>query len=72
MPDMGISLGQQITAVKREIALRERVYPQWVKSGRMKQHNAEIEIANMKAVLHTLMDLERSRAEADALFGEDA
>lgn len=38
--------------------MRERVYPKWVEGGRMKLDMAEREIATMKAVLHTLMELE--------------
>lgn len=44
----------QIACVKREIALRERVYPKWVAAGRMKQQAADHEIAAMRAVLATL------------------
>ena len=47
-------LAVQIKCVLREIAMRERVYPKWVKDGRMKQESADYEIATMKDVLHTL------------------
>jgi hypothetical protein len=49
-----ITLEQQIASVKREIAMRERVYPRWVESGRLVQVRADHEIAAMKAVLETL------------------
>lgn len=49
-----MTLDQQIACVKREIALRERVYPGWVSKGSMKQEKADHEIAAMKAVLQTL------------------
>jgi len=51
------TLEQQISAVTREIALRERVYPKWVEVGRfgMSKAKADHEIACMKAVLGTLM-----------------
>lgn len=65
-----IPLGAQIAAVRREIAMRERVYPGWTASGRMTQAKAEHEIAAMKAVLETLLDVERKDAEAAAYFGE--
>lgn len=45
---------EQILSVRREIAMREKVYPRWVASGKMKQHMAEREIRNMQAVLQTL------------------
>lgn len=45
---------EQIECVKREIAMRYRVYPNWVKSGKMKQWQVEIEITRMEAVLESL------------------
>ncbi|HUC70346.1 MAG TPA: hypothetical protein VMS01_04060 [Stellaceae bacterium] len=45
----------QIACVKREIALRERVYPKWVAGGRMKQEAADRELTTMRAVLATML-----------------
>lgn len=53
-----ISLAEQIKCVKREIAMRARLYPQWVATGRLIQSKADAEIAAMKAVLETLESLE--------------
>jgi hypothetical protein len=50
----GFTLAQQIACVKREIALRLRVYPGWVKGGRMKSEVAVYEQAVMTQVLRTL------------------
>lgn len=52
------SLDEQIACVKREIAMRERVYPKWVEKGRMPQDKADHELSAMKAVLQTLINLE--------------
>jgi len=52
-----ISLTDQIRCVSRELALRRRVYPRFVGSGRMKPEEAEREIERMQAVLHTLQEL---------------
>jgi hypothetical protein len=49
------SLDDQIACVTREIALRERVYPKWVETGRMTKQKADHEISAMKAALGTLM-----------------
>jgi len=49
-----ISLDAQIACVRREIGMRERVYPKWVSAGRMKQDAADRELAAMRAVLATL------------------
>ncbi len=53
-----ISFADQIACVRREIAMRERVYPKWVNAGRMKAEAAEREIAAMRAVLKTLLSLQ--------------
>ena len=53
-PDAPIPLRAQIACVRREITMRERVYPRWVDSGRMSSDLAEHELAAMRAVLATL------------------
>jgi hypothetical protein len=52
------TLERQVKCLKREIAMRKNVYPQWVRSGRMDQEQADEEIAAMTAALHTLMKVE--------------
>jgi hypothetical protein len=52
-----ISLGHQIAAVKREVAMRESVYPKRVEAKAMSQDKADFQIAAMKAVLATLEGL---------------
>lgn len=47
-------LSDQIACVEREIAMRGRVYPGWVGKGKMKQQDADIEMALMEAVKATL------------------
>jgi hypothetical protein len=54
-----VPLIEQIHCVEREIALRERAYPRWVKNGRMSAIEADRELARMRAVLDTLLDLAR-------------
>lgn len=55
MPDLlPITLEDQILCVEREIAMRERVYPKWVESGKMSQKTADYEIATMRAITETL------------------
>lgn len=44
-------LDKHITCVEREVALRERVYPRWVESGRMTQRKADQELRDMRDVL---------------------
>jgi hypothetical protein len=59
---MTVSLQEQITAVRREIAMRERVYPKWVVTGRMSQMKADTEIAAMRAVADTLASIIKTPA----------
>lgn len=49
-----VPLRDQIAAVKREIAMRERVYPTQVVAGRRTQGAANDALAAMRAVLTTL------------------
>lgn len=58
MSELGIDI--QIACVKREIALRERVYPKWVASKKMQADVAELEITRMQAVLETLRKVQAS------------
>lgn len=50
-----ISIVGQISEMEREIALRERVYPQQVAAGKMKQAQAEMLMDRARAILATLM-----------------
>lgn len=55
---MSFTLTEQIAELKREVAIRENVYPRWVQSGKLKQADADKQIGRMKAALHTLIALE--------------
>lgn len=65
LPSMhGVSLAEQISCVKREIAMRAACYPKWVASGRMKQQNADTQLEQMRAVRTTLESL-KSESEVE-------
>jgi polyhydroxyalkanoate synthesis regulator phasin len=49
-----MSIERQIAEVKRELAMRRRVYPRFVETGRMTQQQAERFMADMEEVLQTL------------------
>lgn len=53
------SLDEQVAAVKREISLREQLYPRWASMRKMSQIKATTEIDVMRDVLHTLEQLQR-------------
>jgi hypothetical protein len=56
-----ITLVEQIVAVRREIGYRERVYPRWTSEGKMKPDKAEHELAAMRAVLATLLEVHKQQ-----------
>lgn len=51
---LSVTLEDQLRCVEREIAMRERVYPGWVKLGKMTLRRANQETAMMRAVADTL------------------
>lgn len=48
---------EQVRCAKRELALRQRVYPRWVAARTMTQDTADREIAAMAAIVATLTTL---------------
>lgn len=52
-----VSLSAQIACVRRELAMRARVYPRRIEKGKMTQAAAAREQAEMQAVLETLESL---------------
>lgn len=65
-----VSIERQIECVKREIAMRERVYPRWVQSGKMTKLVADDEIAAMKSALITL-ETAKQKKDGQLNFGFD-
>lgn len=51
------SLAQQLESARCELALRQRVYPNWVKARRMTADKAQHEIDCMAAIVCTLENL---------------
>lgn len=61
-----VPIERQIAEVRRELAMRRRVYPRWVSAGRMAQDEADKFIAAMEAVqgtLERLRDAQRAHRE---------
>lgn len=61
------SLDEQLECIKREIGMRERVYPRWVQSAKMSQAKADREIACMRSVWITLDQLRIAKANETAI-----
>jgi hypothetical protein len=57
-----VPLATQIHEVQRELAMRDQVYPNMVKSKRMSADGARMQTAHMRGVLRTLLWLERNEA----------
>lgn len=46
----GITNADKLACAKREVAMRKKVYPRWVQSGKMTAEKAKREIAIMEAI----------------------
>lgn len=49
-----VSFAEQLACVERELKLRKRAYPRWVRDGRMPEASADREIRTMEAVAETV------------------
>jgi hypothetical protein len=51
-PHAPITLDDKIAELRREIAMRERVYPAWVASGKMAENQAKRQTAVLRVILY--------------------
>jgi hypothetical protein len=58
-----IPLAEQIAEVQRELALRKRCYPAWVKSGKLDAGEATWQLRVMEEVLRTLQRLDAEQRQ---------
>ncbi len=63
-----ITTDEQIAEVKREIAMRNKVYPKWIEAGSMKKSKAGFQILVMEAVLISLQEIAKQKAPQSGLF----
>ncbi len=65
-----VTIAEQVACVDRELGMRARVYPRWVKAGKLTQAAADLEMARMTAVRWTLRraSVELADTEAGTLF----
>jgi len=49
-----VSLGEQFDCAVRELDKRQRLYPRWVKEGKLNELKAQREIDAMEAIVRTL------------------
>lgn len=57
-----LPLADLVRAAERELAMRRRVYPNWVASGRMKQDAADHELQAMQQIVDVLAMFQRFEA----------
>jgi hypothetical protein len=65
-----VDLRRQIEAVDREIGFRRLCYPRWIREGRISYDGAVEQVRAMRAVLQSLLRLERL-AERDRRMAEE-
>jgi hypothetical protein len=64
-----IALADQIAELRRELALRTQVYPKFVASGRLRQKQADQQVARMTAALETLVKISEGREPINETAG---
>ena len=58
-----ITLDEQIAEAQRELALRRKCYPQWIKSGKLDMTTAHSQLQAMEAIIKTLMRLDAEQRQ---------
>lgn len=66
-----VTLDEQLREVRREIALRERVYPGWIEKGKVSQMKADRHLFLMRAVGDTIAGLVRQEEAAAERRAQD-
>jgi hypothetical protein len=66
-----ISLADQIAEAQRELALRRKCYPAWVKSGKLEAGEAKYQILCLEEIVRTLMRLDAEQRQL-SLYGTGA
>lgn len=64
LPAAVVQLTDQIACVERELKMRARVYPRWVKQGKLTEAAADLEMQRMNGVLHSLIALKAGAVAA--------
>lgn len=64
------SLSAQFAELKREKAMRARVYPHWISTGKIKKQTADYQMAALEAAMATLEGLALGKPAPDPLREE--
>jgi hypothetical protein len=60
---MIVTFEEQLACIRREIAMRERLYPHYVAIKKMTKTKADYELNAMRAVLKTVLDASGERGD---------
>ena len=66
-----ITLAEQIAEAQRELALRKKCYPQWIKSGKLDAGDAKYQLLVQAEIVRTLMRIDAEQRQL-SLFGAGA
>ena len=58
-----ITLAEQIAEAQRELALRKKCYPHWVKNGKLDAGEAKYQILCMQEIVRTLMQIDAEQRQ---------
>jgi hypothetical protein len=62
---------EQIAEAQRELALRRKCYPAWVKSGKLDAGDAKYQLLCQQEIVRTLMRIDAEQRQL-SLFGQGA
>ena len=66
-----ITLEEQIAEAQRELTLRKKCYPQWIKSGKLDAGEAKYQLLVQAEIVRTLMRIDAEQRQL-SLFGTGA
>ena len=58
-----IALAEQIAEAQKELALRKKCYPQWIKSGKLDAGDAKYQILCLEAMGRTLLQIDAAQRQ---------
>lgn len=58
-----ITLAEQIAEAQRELALRRKCYPQWVKCGKLDAGDAKYQLLCQQEIVRTLLRLDAEQRQ---------
>jgi len=58
-----ITLEEQITEAQRELALRRKCYPAWIKAGKLDHADAYHQLSCMEAIVRTLLRVDAEQRQ---------